>query len=187
MELAPVGRVVWLDRGDEGPLAQPRYDAIVVLGCRVRPDGTPSPSLARRARAGAALWSRGHAERLVLSGGGAGPTSEAKVAARVAEDEGVPASVLTLEEASSRTESNVTCCLDLLGADARVLVVTDAFHLPRAEWLFARRFEAARGIGVVGSRRQMVRGAVRELGSWARLSWLRARSALFAGVEAIVR
>ena len=75
LSLAYVGGAVWLDRHGRRAPARDRYDAIVVLGCRVRPDGTASPALARRTRHAARLYREGLAPRL-------GPGDRRQVRAR---------------------------------------------------------------------------------------------------------
>src|SRR5690606_5264267 len=118
---------------------------IVVLGCRVRPDGSASLALARRTRHAAALYRRGLAPRIVLTGGvGAHPPSEARAAAAIARAEGVPEEALILEERSTSTEENAREARRRIDA-RRVLVVTDAYHVFRAERVFRRHFEHARG------------------------------------------
>ena len=59
------------------------YDAIVVAGCRVLPDGHPSPALQNRTRQAVNLWRAGPAPTLVFTGGvGRYPPSEARAARR---------------------------------------------------------------------------------------------------------
>ncbi|MBC7172504.1 MAG: hypothetical protein H5U40_08770, partial [Polyangiaceae bacterium] len=45
------------------------YDAIVVAGCRVQPDGTPSRALARRVERAAELHRAGLAPKIFTTGG----------------------------------------------------------------------------------------------------------------------
>jgi uncharacterized SAM-binding protein YcdF (DUF218 family) len=163
--IAYLGLAVWLDqRGQREPPAA-RFDAIVVLGCRVQPNGTPSGSLERRARHGAALYHRGLASRLVLTGGiGTYPPSEAASAASVAREEGVPDGAMILEERSTSTEENAREAARLLGSDARVLVVTDAYHAFRAERVFRRYFDSVVATGTIAHpARTRVWGALREV------------------------
>lgn len=154
----------WLDRRGQRPLPEERYDAIVVCGCAVRPDGTASPSLARRARLASELFEGGLAPRLVLTGGvGTHPPSEAAAAAVIARRAGVPSEALILEDRSTSTEENAREAAAEIGAEARVVVVTDAYHVVRAERVFGRHFRAVTGVGAVGPVSQRVRGALREV------------------------
>lgn len=151
---------IGLDRSTEPPAAR-GWDAIVVLGCRVRIDGRPSPSLDRRVRHAVGLWRRGLAPRIVLTGGvGEGtPISEARAAARLARSLGVPDEALVLEERSTSTEENARFAREALGP-GRVVIVSDAYHVARGERVFARHFDAVATAGVRGA---PMGGALREV------------------------
>ena len=113
----------------------------LVLGAAVRPGGTPSAALERRARHAAGLWRAGEVRALVLSGGErTHPPAEAEVMARVCRTEGVPEAAMLLERAALTTEENILLShplLERLGARDLVLV-TDSYHAARAR-LVARR------------------------------------------------
>ncbi len=154
-----------LDRAGRAPLVDDeRFDAVVVLGCRVHPDGTPGPTLVRRAKEGARLVREGRAPRLILSGGKVGSeTTEASAALPIALAEGLSRDAILLEERSTTTEQNATEVAALLAdPEARLLVVTDAYHVLRSVRLFRRHFRHVRGQGIVGSGRARIRGALRE-------------------------
>jgi uncharacterized SAM-binding protein YcdF (DUF218 family) len=115
-------------------------DAIVVLGCRVGDDGYASAALAARARRAAELYHRGVAPRIVTTGGvGAGDVAEADAAAEVLERLGVPDEAIVRERRSTSTHGNAIEAAALLGP-ARVVIVSDAYHLFRARRVFARAF-----------------------------------------------
>jgi len=160
---AYLGAAVWLDRrGLREPAAQ-SFDAIVVLGCRVYDDGRPSLSLRRRTERAVELWRRGLAPTIVLTGGlGTAPISEAAAAAAIARELGVPRDALVLEERSTTTEETAREAATVADA-ARVLVVTDSYHVLRAERVFRRHFPEAVGAGCRGPARARVRGALREV------------------------
>ena len=161
--LAYVAAAAWLDRRGARDAPDERFDAIVVLGCRVRPGGRASPTLERRARYGAALFHRGLAPRIVTTGGvGHHPPSEARVAADIVRALGVPADAIVLEDVSTSTEENAAEAAARIDAD-RVLVVTDAYHAFRAERVFRRHFPEATAVGATGPPAQRVRGALREV------------------------
>ncbi|MCB9597386.1 MAG: YdcF family protein [Sandaracinaceae bacterium] len=165
-----LGAAVLLDRHGRRALSSDRFDAIVVLGCRVHRTGRPSASLERRARRAAELWHEGRAPTVVLTGGlGDAPISEARAAAAILERLGVPTEALVLEERSTTTEENAREAAALVEA-RRVLVVTDAYHVLRAERVFRRHFGHAVGSGSIGPTSARVRGALREvaaLGAYA--------------------
>jgi uncharacterized SAM-binding protein YcdF (DUF218 family) len=148
MSLVSVAAALLVGRGLEPPPPGP-YDAIVVAGCRVLPGGRPSRALARRAELALDLFRDGHAPRVVFTGGvGQHGPSEASVAAAHAVERGLPAHALLLEERSTSTRQNAEHAARLLGPGARVLVVTDAYHVFRARRVFARSFARAEAAGV---------------------------------------
>lgn len=141
------------------------FDAVVVLGCRLRDDGSAGPGLIRRAREGARLVREGRAPRLVLTGGATGPspTSEARAALPHALAEGVAEQAVLLEERSRTTEENAAEVRALLGDPSlRVLIVTDAYHVPRSVRLFRKHFPKCAGHGVPGQGLSLVQNALRE-------------------------
>lgn len=156
----PLAALVLARRGRARPDRDARFDAIVVLGCRVRPDGSASPSLKRRVELGCALLRAGHAPRLVITGGrvGSSVTEAAAARAHVAAHALAPVDALVLEEAATSTRTNATCTRALLG-DASVLVVTDDWHVTRARMLFGRSFSR---VACAGARARW-RGALREV------------------------
>ena len=130
--IASVGATDWRAPGD----------AILVLGSKVHPDGTPSGSLLDRTRTACALWKEGLAPRLVLSGGrdpGA-VASEPEAMRRIALDEGVPEDALVLDETGVDTAASVrfTAKLARERGWSRVLVVSHDYHLARVRLLASR-------------------------------------------------
>lgn len=163
-----VGVAYRLDRrtGPHAPAGT--FDAIVVLGCRVNPGGIPSAALERRARHAARLYHQGKAALVIVTGGvGDHGPSEASVAARILEHDGVPREAILVEDASTSTWENARYARERFGA-GRVLVVTDAFHTMRSEKIFDGVFGDATA---VGSRSPWlwprVSGAVREVAAVA--------------------
>lgn len=154
---------VALDRyGLRAPPLSP-YDVIIVAGCRVQPSGQPSDALARRAERAVALWREGLAPEVIFTGGvGAGGVSEAAAAAQHAESLGLPRAAIRLEDQSRSTEENARYA-SLLAQGARVIVVSDAYHVWRAERVFGRYFPEVRGVGSVGPWSARLRGAAREV------------------------
>lgn len=119
---------------------------VCVLGCRSR-----SAALERRARAARDLYfSRG--ARLVVACGGRAWDGivEADAIARMLRDGGVPEDAIARERCSLDTRDNARFASALLarrGVDAIVLV-TCAWHLPRARQLFERAGLRTEGVGV---------------------------------------
>jgi uncharacterized SAM-binding protein YcdF (DUF218 family) len=126
-------------------------DAIVVLGCRVLPDGTPSPALLRRLRRAAALAREWPRAVVVVTGGDRHGRSEAGVMAAWLAAVGIgPARIREEQRARSTLENArfVVPILAALGAE-HVAVVTDAYHVRRGLVLLGRGLRAA---GVTGVR-----------------------------------
>ncbi|MCP4808179.1 MAG: YdcF family protein [Proteobacteria bacterium] len=122
--------------------------AIVVLGCPVRAGGVPSPALERRVRGAVHLYDQGVAEVIVMSGGPGRHGVEAHAMRDLAVTLGVPSPAIQLEVESRSTRENArfTARLEL----RRVVVVSDAFHLPRARALFLEHFDEVQVYGVRG-------------------------------------
>jgi uncharacterized SAM-binding protein YcdF (DUF218 family) len=125
------------------------YDVIVVLGAAVWPDGRPSPALQRRVLHAVGLLQQGSGAYLLVTGGlGKYPPAEAEVMQRLAVAHGIPTENIVCEDQATSTFASARRCCDILRQRgwARVLVVTDRYHLPRA--LFAFR---SCGLCAVGS------------------------------------
>jgi uncharacterized SAM-binding protein YcdF (DUF218 family) len=117
---------------------------VIVLGCGIKPDGTPTWALANRLDA-ALAWYRAHAgTRLVVSGGQGAyePTSEAASMAQYLLDKGVPAADILVEDRSTSTMENFQFSIPILwDAGWRgepVLYATNDFHLFRGRMLAGR-------------------------------------------------
>lgn len=154
-----LGAAGWLERVGQRP-PNGSFDAIIVAGCPPRPDGSPSPALLRRTTLAVTLFQRGHAPRLILTGGG-GPVAEADVAAAIARSLGVDASAVTCERESRNTEENARFSARLV--QGRVLVVSDSWHVWRCVRVFRRHHTAVVGVGAVGP--TWSRSALREVGA----------------------
>lgn len=122
-------------------------DAIVLLGGAMRGDvhmGT-LPDLNRQADRlvhAAALYKAGKAPLMLLTGGGPpGDRPEAQQMRDILAVMGVPARDMLLENQSRNTHDNALYCAILLKAKGiqRVLLVTSAFHMRRAQALFEKQ------------------------------------------------
>jgi uncharacterized SAM-binding protein YcdF (DUF218 family) len=148
-----------------------RFDALVLLGCRVAAAGLPGPAARRVARAAAAYRDES-AARVVVSGGRAwGGLVEADALAAALELAGVPREAVTLERASRTTLENARFTAPLLaelGARS-VGVVSCDWHLARALWCFRRAGIVAEPVPApspsLPALRRSLRGA-REQGAW---------------------
>jgi vancomycin permeability regulator SanA len=137
--LFPLAQMLWFGATDYRRPAE----AAVVLGARVYATGRPSPLLWDRLRTGIALYADGLVPRLVMSGGdGADGFNEARVMADVAIAAGVPPSAVLVDPAGNTTELTVSHSLALLARagvppGAPVIVVSQAYHLPRVQLAFS--------------------------------------------------
>ncbi len=116
---------------------------VIVFGAAVRPDGQPSGALRRRLLHGVALWRRGTAPILLVTGGlGRYPPSEARVMHNLAVTAGVPAEQIVTEDASTSTFASALACADIMRTYGwrRAVVVSDAYHVRRAA-LVLRAFD----------------------------------------------
>ena len=117
-------------------------DAIVVLGA-AQYAGRPSPVLRARLDHAIELWKRGLGKWLVLTGGtGAGDTtSEAAVSRRYALRQGVPESIILVENEGRTTSASLAAVANILAVRKlnRVILVSDPFHMLRLR-ILAHRF-----------------------------------------------
>lgn len=114
-------------------------DAIVVFGAAVWTGGKASPTLRRRTLHAVDLYKQGLAPLIVLSGGlGKHPPTEAEAMASLCRDAGIADQALLLEDRSTTTFENVAFSAALLQTRglSRVLVVSNAYHLPRIKLCF---------------------------------------------------
>ncbi len=119
-------------------------DVAVIFGAAVYATGQPSPLLADRVSTGIDLYRGGFVRLLVMSGGdGSDGFNEARVMRDVAVAEGVDASAILVDPAGNSTEATVANVAALLSSEgsaagpARVIAVSQAYHLPRVQLAFA--------------------------------------------------
>jgi uncharacterized SAM-binding protein YcdF (DUF218 family) len=126
-------------RGLATPPRVEQADAIVVLGSGVRPEGELTNASLRRLLHGLALYHRGLAPLLVVSG----PVNragivEARVRAELAHTLGVPAPAIVIVERALTTQEEareVAAVLRPRGV-RRVLLVSNGLHLVRSVGVF---------------------------------------------------
>jgi uncharacterized SAM-binding protein YcdF (DUF218 family) len=131
-------------------------DAIVVLGA-AQYDGRPSPQLAARLDQVIALWPRGLAPIVVVTGGKQPDDrfTEAEASARYLVAHGVPEGALVFENAGRSTYESLEGVADLMRERnlRTILLVTDPFHALRsrltAEELGLEAYVSPTGTSVV--------------------------------------
>jgi vancomycin permeability regulator SanA len=115
-------------------------DAIIVLGAGVSGDDV-SQVLGDRLDTALALYRDGRAKKILLTGDHASQWyDEVSAMRKYLEARGVPSDALLLDGAGVDTFSSIARARMVYGID-RAIVVTQAFHLPRAVWL-------ARSLGI---------------------------------------
>ncbi len=107
-------------------------DCILVLGCGVRKDGSPSLMLQDRLSMGLTLWELGASEKLLMSGDhSAADYDEVNAMKQVALDAGVPEEDIFMDHAGFSTYESMYRARDIFLAQ-KVIIVSQKYHLYRA-------------------------------------------------------
>ena len=110
-------------------------DCILVLGCQVKSDGTPSHMLEDRIKRGVALYEAGAAPKLLMSGDhGREGYDEVGTMKAWAMDAGVPSEDVFMDHAGFSTYESLYRARDVFGAK-RVVIVSQKYHLYRAMYI----------------------------------------------------
>ena len=164
--LGVVGMVCWKETHvpqTEG------YDAIVVLGAQVKPDGTPSVQLQWRLDAAYGAWQE--RQCLIVTCGAQGsnePDAEGRVMKAYLTGLGVPENQVLVDDTSFNTRQNLENAAVLLrdsGAKT-VLIVTSDYHLPRAMALAEDQGLTATGLGSPTKPEYWIKNHAREAVAW---------------------
>ncbi len=155
-----------------GALDAPPNPVAIVLGAGYWPSGRLSDALADRMDTSIALYQAGKVNKLLLSGDNRfADYNEPAAMAAYAQARGVPREDLVLDYAGRRTYDSCYRAVAIFGVEQAILV-TQAFHLPRA--LYTCNRLGIEAVGVVADRHTYVRAAwyqVRELLALTR-AWL---------------
>ncbi|SHN47453.1 SanA/YdcF family protein [Cryptosporangium aurantiacum] len=129
--------VTWTWTGSSGH----RYDTVaaapdapvaIVFGAQLRPDGTPKPFLAGRLDIAAELYRAGKVKALLVSGDGNGTSgNETSSMTRYLTARGVPADRIVADPNGLDSYDTCARAYQVYGV-RRALLVSQAFHLPRA-------------------------------------------------------
>lgn len=115
-------------------LSDTQADDIVVLGAGIQPDGTPSPILAERLDTAIALYERGAAAHIIVSGGQDAAQSEVSAMRNYLLDSGIPSLAITSDTHGIDTFASVKNLHDTYNAQ-QVILVSQRFHLYRAVFI----------------------------------------------------
>ena len=107
-------------------------DCILVLGCGVREDGTPSLMLRDRLETGVALYEAGAAPKLLMSGDhGRKDYDEVNLMKDYAMEKGIPSEDIFMDHAGFSTYDSMVRARDIFCAKT-VVIVSQEYHLYRA-------------------------------------------------------
>ncbi len=125
----------------EAAAALEDVDCILVLGCGVREDGTPSPMLHDRLKRGVSLYEAGAAPKLLMSGDhGREGYDEVDAMKSFAVGAGIPSENVFMDHAGFSTYESMYRAQDVFEAE-KVIIVTQQYHLYRAVYI-------ARSLGI---------------------------------------
>lgn len=125
-------------------------DCILVLGCLVRSNGTPSNMLEDRLERGIELYESGAAPKLLMSGDhGRVDYNEVETMKQYAVEAGVPSSDVFMDHAGFSTYDSVYRAKEIFEAD-KVIIVSQEYHLYRALYLAEKLGLEAYGVAAEG-------------------------------------
>ncbi len=131
----------------EQAAAYENTDCIVVLGCGVYADGTPSPMLRDRLERAIELYKAGAAPKIIMSGDhGTEGYDEVNTMKKYAVDAGVPSEDVFMDHAGFSTYETVYRAKEIFCAE-NVIIVTQEYHLYRALYLAEKLGLKAHGVG----------------------------------------
>ena len=110
-------------------------DCILVLGCQVKDDGTPSDMLKDRLTRGIEVYNLGAAPKLLMSGDhGREDYDEVGAMKDYAIENGVPSEDVFMDHAGFSTYETIYRVKEIFEAD-KVIIVTQEYHLYRALYI----------------------------------------------------
>ena len=110
------------------------YDAILVLGCKVNPDGTPSMMLSNRVEKGIELYKK-TGFKLILSGDhGKEEYDEVNTMKKMVLDESIPIEDVFLDHAGFSTYDSIYRAKKVFNAK-KIIIVSQRYHLFRALYI----------------------------------------------------
>lgn len=121
-------------------------DCILVLGCLVKEDGSPSDMLYDRLRRAVELHELGMAPKLLMSGDhGRVEYDEVATMKQFAIDEGIKSENVFMDHAGFSTYESIYRAKEIFQAD-KILIVTQEYHLYRALYIANRLGVEAYGV-----------------------------------------
>lgn len=124
----------------------PDVDCILVLGCQVKDDGTPSDMLKDRLTRGIEVYNLGAAPKLLMSGDhGREEYDEVGTMKQYAIDAGISSEDIFMDHAGFSTYESVYRAKEIFEAD-KVIIITQEYHLYRALYIAEKLGVEAYGI-----------------------------------------
>jgi len=118
-----------------------KADVAVIFGNALREDGTPKPILASRLDVGVSCFQAGDCPKLFVSGGIDGPgLNEATAMRDYLVARGVPAGRIIVDDQGDNTLATAHNAMRYMQENgiSRVMLVSQYYHLPRAQLAFER-------------------------------------------------
>lgn len=125
-------------------------DYLIVLGCKIRADGTPTPLLRGRLDKAAGFWHKGGGRAALIVSGGQGSdevVSEAQAMKSYLLTRGVPQDKIIMEEQSRNTRENLAFSMRLMREKSSAVICTSSYHVLRAVTMARALKLNAQGIG----------------------------------------
>ena len=149
-----------------------QYDAIIILGAQVKPEGIPSVQL--RWRLDTAFEAYRQKEVPVVVCGAKGkdePVTEAEAMANYLTENGIPYENILQDSASFNTRQNLknaAALLKKIPGIEKVLIVTSDYHLPRALAMARDQGYTACGLGSPCKPEYWLKNHIREAFAWCK-------------------
>lgn len=168
MQAVTHGRIFSPESGDEADISDIRSffgetgaDCILVLGCGVKSDGTPSPMLEDRLEVAVSLYRSGAAPKILMSGDhGTIYYDEVHTMKKYAMEAGVPEEDIFLDHAGFSTYESMYRASAIFEVESAI-VVTQKYHLYRA--LYAAEKMGIRACGTDADLRKYAGQTMREI------------------------
>jgi vancomycin permeability regulator SanA len=121
-------------------------DCILVLGCQVKDDGSPSDMLKDRLRRSIEVYNLGAAPKILMSGDhGQEDYDEVGTMKKYAVDAGLASEDIFMDHAGFSTYESVYRAKEIFGAD-RIIIITQKYHLYRALYIAGKLGIEAYGV-----------------------------------------
>ena len=149
------------------------FDAVIVLGAQVKPDGIPSVQLSWRLNTAAEVWAKKNVPVVVCGAKGKDePEAEAFTMKRYLEDKGIPSEMILTDPDSFNTKQNLEHAKKLLDEYPdpirKVVIVTSDYHVPRSMALAGDLGMTAAGIGSPCLQEFWIKNHGREALAWCK-------------------